>query len=196
MKKEKPSTKLCKHCKTEIPFDAKVCPNCKKKQGASGCLIVIIVFLALCIIGALGSGGDNNGTQDQNNSENQTQVVVENNNTDEETSKTEQTDNQPSPENTETIGQKNARATAKDYLNYTAFSYSGLVEQLKYEGFTTEEATYAVDNCGADWNEQAAKMAQNYLDYTSFSRSGLIEQLEFEGFTTEQAEYGVQAVGY
>ena len=32
MKKEKPTTKLCKHCKTEIPYDAKVCPNCRKKQ--------------------------------------------------------------------------------------------------------------------------------------------------------------------
>ena len=34
MKKEKPTTKLCKHCKTEIPYDAKVCPNCRKKQKA------------------------------------------------------------------------------------------------------------------------------------------------------------------
>ena len=53
-----------------------------------------------------------------------------------------------------------------------------------------------VDNCGADWNEQAAIKAQDYLDFSSFSRSGLIEQLEFEGFTTEQAEYGVKEVGY
>lgn len=194
MKKEKPSTKLCKHCKTEIPFDAKICPNCKKKQGTSGCLIVIIVFLALCIIGALGSGGSSENNQ--NNNDSQTQITTESNNTTEESSQNEQVDNQPTPENTETMGQKNARATAKAYLDYTAFSYSGLVEQLEFEGFSTEEATYAVDNCGADWNEQAAIMAQNYLDYSSFSRSGLIEQLEFEGFTAEQAEYGVTAVGY
>ena len=85
---------------------------------------------------------------------------------------------------------------AKRYLDYTAFSYSGLIEQLEYEGYSTEEATYAVDNCGADWNEQAALKAQDYLDYASFSRSGLIDQLLFEGFTSEQAEYGVTAVGY
>lgn len=29
--KEKKTTKLCRHCKTEIPAGAKVCPNCKKK---------------------------------------------------------------------------------------------------------------------------------------------------------------------
>lgn len=99
-------------------------------------------------------------------------------------------------ESTETVGQRNAISKAKSYLNYTAFSYSGLIGQLEYEGFSTEEATYGVDNCGADWNEQAAKKAQDYLDYTSFSRSALIDQLLYEGFTAEQAEYGVSAVGY
>ena len=94
------------------------------------------------------------------------------------------------------IGQKNALLTAKDYLNYTAFSYKGLIEQLKYEGYSVQEATYGADNCKADWNEQAAKMAKQYMDYKSFSKSGLIEQLEYEGFTKEQAQYGVSSVGY
>jgi uncharacterized membrane protein YciS (DUF1049 family) len=95
-----------------------------------------------------------------------------------------------------TIGQDNALQTAFDYLDYSAFSYSGLIKQLEFEGYSTEDATYAVDNCGADWNKQAALCAQNYLDYSSFSRSGLIDQLEFEGFTSSQAEYGADAVGY
>lgn len=97
---------------------------------------------------------------------------------------------------TATIGELNALEKALSYLNYTSFSRSGLIDQLEYEGFSTEEATYGVDNCGADWNEQAAKKAQSYLDYSSFSRQGLIDQLVFEGFTQEQAEYGVSAVGY
>ena len=70
------------------------------------------------------------------------------------------------------------------------------VEQLEYEGYSHTEAVYGADNCGADWNEQAAKSAANYLDYTSFSRSGLIEQLEYEGFTHSQAVYGVEQNGY
>jgi hypothetical protein len=95
-----------------------------------------------------------------------------------------------------TIGEKNALRSAKDYLNFSAFSYTGLVNQLKFEGFSDEEAKYGADNCGANWNEQAAKSAEQYLNFSSFSRSGLIDQLKFEGFTSEQAEYGVSVVGY
>ena len=95
-----------------------------------------------------------------------------------------------------TLGEKNALSAALGYLNYTSFSYSGLIEQLEYEGYTHKEAVYGADNCGADWNEQAVLTAEKYLDYGSFSRSGLIEQLEYEGFTSDQAEYGVKAVGY
>ena len=95
-----------------------------------------------------------------------------------------------------TLEQKNALRKAKDYLAYSAFSYSGLIDQLKYEGFSDEASTYAVDNCGADWNAQAAKKAQDYMNYSSFSRAGLIDQLLYEGFSSEQAEYGVSAVGY
>lgn len=95
-----------------------------------------------------------------------------------------------------TMGEKNALSSAKAYLNTMAFSYKGLIEQLNYEGFSNEEATYGADNCGADWNEQAAKSAKAYLNTMAFSRSGLIEQLEYEGFTKSQAEYGAKAVGY
>ena len=94
-----------------------------------------------------------------------------------------------------TLSEKNAAKKALDYLAYTPFSYSGLVKQLEFEGYTHKEAVYGVDRCGADWNEQAALKAKQYLDYTSFSRDGLIAQLEYEGFTRQQAEYGVQAVG-
>ena len=94
-----------------------------------------------------------------------------------------------------TLGEKNAVQKAKDYLAFTAFSYSGLVEQLKYEGFTHDEAVYGVDRCGADWNEQALLKAKSYLAYTAFSYSGLVEQLKFEGFTQEQAVYGVDRCG-
>lgn len=95
-----------------------------------------------------------------------------------------------------TLEQKNALAKGRDYLDFSAFSYTGLISQLEYEGFSTEAATYAANNCGADWNEQAAKKAQNYLDFSSFSRQGLIDQLVYEGFTQEQAEYGASSVGY
>lgn len=93
-----------------------------------------------------------------------------------------------------TTGEKNALKRAGEYLDYTAFSYTGLIEQLEYENYTHAEAVYAADNCGADWYEQAAKAAQKYLDYMAFSRSGLIEQLEYEGYTHDEAVYGVDKV--
>lgn len=97
---------------------------------------------------------------------------------------------------TTSISQKNALASAKNYLSTMAFSYSGLVKQLEYEEYSHDDAVYAVDNCGADWNEQAAKSAENYLSTMSFSRNSLIKQLEYEGFTNEQAVYGAEANGY
>ncbi|MEY8257015.1 Ltp family lipoprotein [Erysipelotrichaceae bacterium 66-17] len=90
----------------------------------------------------------------------------------------------------ETAGQRNARQSARNYISAMPFSRSGLIEQLEYEGYSTEDATYAVDKLNTDWNEQAYLSAVNYLDSMSFSESGLIEQLEYEGYTPEQAQYG------
>ena len=95
-----------------------------------------------------------------------------------------------------TTGQKNALSTALQYLSVLSFSRSGLIDQLEYEGFTNEEAVYAVDNCGADWNEQASKCAKHYLELMPFSRQELVDQLLYEGFTQSQAEYGVSQNGY
>ena len=95
-----------------------------------------------------------------------------------------------------TTGQRNALNTAKKYLDLMSFSYAGLIKQLEYEQYSHEDATYAADNCGADWNEQASLHAKSYLDLSSFSRDSLIEQLEFDGFTHEQAVYGVEQNGY
>lgn len=90
----------------------------------------------------------------------------------------------------------NALRSAKNYLNFMAFSYSGLIAQLEYEQYSRADAVYAADNCGANWNEQAAKKAKDYLSFMSFSKAGLIKQLEFDGFTAEQAAYGAKQNGY
>ncbi len=94
------------------------------------------------------------------------------------------------------MAQLNAIGTARDYLAYTSFSRSGLIGQLKFEGYSTAVATFAVDYLHVNWNRQAYHKALEYLDYSSFSRSGLIAQLEYEGFTYAQAVYGVNRAGY
>ena len=94
------------------------------------------------------------------------------------------------------LSQQNAIRSAKSYLKALGFSRVELIEQLEYEGYTYEEAVYAVDSLEVDWNEECAESAKSYLNALPFSRKELKEQLEYEGFTDEQVAYGLQAVGY
>src|SRR5699024_2065096 len=60
----------------------------------------------------------------------------------------------PTPEETEDAGsvsQQNALESAESYLSFTAFSRSGLIEQLEFEGYSNADATWAVDNVTVDW---------------------------------------------
>ena len=97
------------------------------------------------------------------------------------------------PSSSETVSQANARAEAASYLRYSNFSRQGLIDQLEYEGYSTEDATYGVDAQNADWFAQAVGEAESYLKYSNFSRSGLISQLEYEGFSQAEATHGVDA---
>ncbi len=94
------------------------------------------------------------------------------------------------------IGQQNALQQAISYLNVMPFSEQGLFEQLEYEGYSYLECLYAINNCNADWYQQAKLTAESYLNNSAFSRNGLIDQLLFEGFTYDEAVFGVNAMGY
>ena len=172
----------------------------KKKWYTRWYMIVIYVFFGMAILGSFVPGDSttqsqtyvcSDGSQVTDVSLCPTQTQQENNEISPATP-TETT----TPVETTTLGERNALDKALSYLRTMPFSYEGLVEQLEFEGYSHAEAVYGADNCGADWNEQAALKAQNYLDTMPFSRQDLIDQLEFEGFTAAQAEYGVEAVGY
>ena len=45
-----------------------------------------------------------------------------------------------------TTSQKKALSRAKSYLKSNNFSYSGLIDQLEYEGFTSEQAEHGADS--------------------------------------------------
>ncbi len=92
-------------------------------------------------------------------------------------------------------GKEGALAKADSYLNSQAYSYDRLVHMLEVEGFSTTEAEYAADYCGADWNEQAVKKAKSFLNSQAYSYDRLKHLLEVEGFSTSQAEYGVDHCG-
>lgn len=93
------------------------------------------------------------------------------------------------------FGKDGALAKADSYLHSQAFSYDGLVHILEVEGFSTTEAEYAAEHCGADWEEQAKRKAESYLRSQAFSYDGLIHILEVEGFSRTEAEYGANHCG-
>ena len=135
------------------------------------------VILALIVLGSIGNSGKNSSTSSNTGSVASTAGVA--------------------PTTTKsgfTPAQDNAIAKAESYLNTSAFSKKGLIEQLVYNKFSQADATFAVEHIeasgGVDWNEQAVKKARSYLSTSSFSLQGLIEQLEYNGFTPSQAQYG------
>lgn len=106
---------------------------------------------------------------------------------------------EPEPEPEEpslTVSQEQAILSAEGYLFMGGFSRSGLIGQLEYEGFSTDDATFAVDVMGTDWDEQAALSAAGYMEVGGFSAQSILDQLLYEGFTQGQAEYGVETAGF
>lgn len=51
--------KKCKHCQSEIDTNAKVCPNCRKKQSMPKWLIIVLIIVGITIVGSIAGGGSN-----------------------------------------------------------------------------------------------------------------------------------------
>lgn len=83
-----------------------------------------------------------------------------------------------------------AVAEAKDFLEKANYSQNGLYKELVYMGYAEEDAKYAVDNCGVDWTEQAAKHAKLLVAQSPYSYDNLVEKLESEGFSNDEASAG------
>lgn len=100
MNEEKEGTKLCKYCKSEIPAGAKICPNCRKKQGKSGCLIAIIAVVVILVLVGIASGG---GSDD----------------------KTSSSSSQGS-----TTAQSSSSASSEETVTYTAYTVDEMMDDL------------------------------------------------------------------
>lgn len=94
-----------------------------------------------------------------------------------------------------TENQQKALDKANEYVDTLPPSHDGLIKQLEYDGYTTDVATYAADNCSANWNKEAKEMAEQYMDSTTYTYKEMVQQLEAEGFTKKQAKFGAKAVG-
>jgi len=160
-------------------------PWFKKKRWWLAGAVIVVIGASATSGGGTGDETASNNSSSQSSNAGKTHKAVSNGKA------------QPAQESgpVETVSQENARESAESYLDLTAYSRSGLIDQLKFEGYSIKDATYGVDSLHANWNEQAAESAQDYLDMTSYSRTGLIGQLKFEGYTQAQAVYGVNQAG-
>lgn len=107
---ETKETKICKYCQTEIPKKAKICPNCKKKQGGKLKWIIIAVVVVIIIAAVAGGGGDDKPKK----------VADSNTSEEKETNKKDETDKTEKKEETifkigETAELNDVRVTMKNY---------------------------------------------------------------------------------
>ncbi len=65
---EKPMKK-CKYCQTEIDSKAKICPNCRKKQGMPKWAIFLIVIVVIGIFAASSGGSKNDSAKNGGSNE-------------------------------------------------------------------------------------------------------------------------------
>ena len=150
---EKNKTKLCKHCKTEIPAKAKVCPNCKKKQGGIVKWIIIGV-VAIAVIGsAAGNSGSKPSTDSRTASKSEPSTVQSSPAEEPETDASPEAPSEPSPsaepEDNIPTEYKSALNKAGTYSEMMHMSKVGIYDQLTSEygdKFSAEAAQYAVDN--------------------------------------------------
>lgn len=102
-----------------------------------------------------------------------------------------------------TVAQQQAIDAAQSYLSEgQGFSYAGLIQQLDSpdgNGFTTADATVAVNSLTVNWNQQAVEAAKGYMQTEpGWSACSLVQQLDSPDgsqFTQAQAEYAVGQVG-
>lgn len=194
MKKENPATKVCKYCKTEIPYDAKVCPQCRKKLKKGPLSKIIIVLIVFGLFSALF------GSDDDADSKPAEDVVQETETQDAEQSEaTEEIDTNEDAvvEDNVPTEYKSALNKAYDYAEVMHMSKKGIYNQLTSEygeQFTEEAAQYAMDNIDVDWKANALAKAKDYSETMHMSKKGIYDQLvsEYgEQFTEDEAQYAV-----
>ena len=198
---EKRKTKLCKYCKTEILYNAKVCPQCRKKQGMG---IIPKAVIAILVLGVIGNAIVKSDWDESMVVPTEKATVIETE-TSTETTAEETTSQETAAQETEVEEKipteyKSALNKAYSYSKMMDMSKAGIYDQLvsEYgENFSPDAAQYAIDNIEIDWNENALKKAQSYGETMFMSKMAIYDQLisEYgEKFTEEEAQYAIDHV--
>lgn len=170
-------TKLCKHCKTEIPKGAKVCPSCRKKQGGIGKWIAIAVVV-IVIIAALTSGGDSDSQTASDSSPKKT-GQVENTNATVETEqaedKTSETEAQEEVSNVFAVGDVVETSDLKiSYISASEWNFDNEF-MTPNEGNVFYRMEFEFENIG-DSDQTVSSM----LDWSCYA----------DGYAADQSWYG------
>ena len=127
-------TKLCKHCQTEIPKKAKICPNCKKKQSKKGWIIIAVVVIV--IIAAASAGGNSDSSSSTGKSETKP-------NTTEVKNETSVTDNEESAVEEEPVAEEPVvEEEVKEYVTCTAQDLVDALSQNALKASKTYKEQY------------------------------------------------------
>jgi hypothetical protein len=117
-----PETKKCKHCQSEIDKKAKICPNCRKKQGGKLKFIVIGAIALILIYAAVNGGGNDSSTES-----------VSSDNVKSETSNDANSSNDAKKDEA-----KKAKSTDKP-IEYTKYDVSEMMDDLNSNAMKAEK---------------------------------------------------------
>ena len=144
----------CKACGATMAKSAKSCPKCGAKnkkpfyKRVSFWLVIVIVLLMVSCSTSKDGNSSSTAETKQGAVSSSTTTSSEAATSSTESTASEVEEEQPAEESSASIGQKNALRKAQQYLSAMPFSYSGLIEQLEFEGYTAEQAAYGAEQNG------------------------------------------------
>lgn len=155
-------------------------------------LIVLVVIIVIAIIVSSKDSTDANSGTGEVATEAETQETAEQ-------VETEPVGNEPvetQPQNDAVPAEcQEALETCQYFDELTPSSRQDMLEQLTdYEDFSMEAAEYALENCGADWKENALRTAKDYQEKMGLSPEEIYNQLVSEAadnYTEEEAQYAI-----
>ena len=142
-------TKTCKHCQSEIPAKAKICPNCRKKQGGKGLFIILGIVAVVIICAALAGGNDSK-------EDSAVQSAEESSNKDDKSS-----------------DETKKEADKEEKIEYTSYDFKDLIDELNDNALKAEkdhqdeyvEVTGYLTNIDSDGNYINLGAAEDDYDY-------------------------------
>lgn len=92
--------------------------------------------------------------------------------------------------------QESAADSARLMLEQGPISHDALVEALEQQGYDSYDAVVAADDCGADWDQQAADAARSAMSEQALSKGALRDELVRHKFTDSQIDAATSSLDF